>query len=346
MNQEIKHANLNPDFDSTGFLGFLIKWKKPLLIVSISAIVISSIVSLIIKDKYLSTVIFFPAYTSSISKSVMTLDAAGRNDIVAFGEEEQAEQMLQILNSDEIKWFVIGKYDLMKHYRIDPNDKYKLTKLIEEYESNVKFKRTEFQSIRIDVLDESPDTAAMMANDIATKVDEVKNRMQRERAAEALKVIEAEYFKMEKYMHNVDDSLTKMREKGVHEYEKQIEMLSAEYYKAIASGNASAVNKLQEKLDTLAKYGSAFIALNINAEFERDRLILLRSKYEETMVDATQNIPHKFIVNNAFPSEKKAYPVRWLIVVISTLSAFLLCVISIIVVENYRRVVDAGLQKA
>jgi len=74
-----------------------------------------------------------------------------------------------------------------------------------------------------------------------------------------------------------------------------------------------------------------------NAEYERERLILLRSKYEETMVDASKDVPHKFVVNQAWPSEKKAYPIRWLIVVVSTLSAFLLTVLAIIASENYKR---------
>ncbi|MDA9819805.1 hypothetical protein N9C06_02685 [Salibacteraceae bacterium] len=325
------------EFDSSNLLVFLLKWRKPLVIVSLSAALISAVVSFIVPEQFLSTVIFFPANTASISKAVMTEDVTGKNDIVAFGEEEQAEQMLQILYSDFIRDRVIEKFDLMAHYEIDLDDQYKLTSLIKEWESKVKFKRTEYQSIRIDVLDTDPQMAADIANEIARLVDVVKNRMQKDRAAEALKVIESEYTKMRDHMKAVDDSLTFMRKQGVHEYEKQIEMISGEYYKAIASGNAQAATKLEQKLDTLAKYGSAFIALTDNSEYERERLILLRSKFEETKVDATEDVPHKFIVNQAWASEKKAYPIRWLVVVISTFSAFLFAVLAIIVIENYRK---------
>ena len=325
------------EFDSSNLLVFLLKWRKPLVIVSLSAALISAVVSFIVPEQFLSTVIFFPVNTASISKAVMTEDVTGKNDIVAFGEEEQAEQMLQILYSDFIRDRVIEKFDLMAHYEIDLDDQYKLTSLIKEWESKVKFKRTEYQSIRIDVLDTDPQMAADIANEIARLVDVVKNRMQKDRAAEALKVIESEYTKMRDHMKAVDDSLTFMRKQGVHEYEKQIEMISGEYYKAIASGNAQAATKLEQKLDTLAKYGSAFIALTDNSEYERERLILLRSKFEETKVDATEDVPHKFIVNQAWASEKKAYPIRWLVVVISTFSAFLFAVLAIIVIENYRK---------
>lgn len=271
----------------------------------------------------------------------MTEDVTAKNDIVAFGEEEQAEQMLQILNSDEIRWHIINKYNLMEHYEIDTSDQYKLTKLYQEFDDNVSFKRTEFLSIRVDVLDKSADTAAMIANDIAEMVDVAKNRMQKERAKEALKIIAKEYDEFKEHMQQVDDSLRFLASKGILDVEKQTEMLSTEYYQAIASGNAKAEKKLQRKLDTLAKYASAFTSLTDNGEYERERLLLLRSKFEEIKVDANSDVPHKFTVNRAYPAEKKAYPIRWLIVVISTISAFLLAVLVVIGVENFKRIQEA-----
>lgn len=337
MNAEKSHQNTS-DFDSTNLLAFLYRYRKPLIILSFSAAIISAIASFFIREKFLSTVILFPASTSSISKSVMTEDVAGKNDIVGFGEEEQAEQMLQILNSDLIRSTIRDRYDLMKHYRIDKDEKFPITKFNKMWESNVSFKRTEFLSIRIDVLAYNPDTAALIANDIAQLLDDAKNKMQQDRAKEALQVIEKEYKKFQEHLRQVDDSLTKIRELGLQDFETQIEMLSEQYYKALADNNQKAVKSLEEKLAIFSKYGSAYSALYTNAEYERERLILLRSKYEETMVDATQNIPHKFVVNQAYPAEKKEYPIRWLIVVISTISTFLVTAIIIIAVENYRRI--------
>lgn len=337
----MSEQNNSAEFDSTNLLVFLYKYRKPLLIISFAAAVVSAGVSFMIREKFLSTVVLFPASTSSISKSVMTEDAAGKNDIVAFGEEEEAEQMLQILNSDDIRGKIRDKYDLMKHYRITADDKYPVTKFNKMWESNVSFKRTEFMSIRIDVLAFNADTAALIANDIAMLLDEAKNKMQQARAKEALKVIEQEYFDFKAHMQAVDDSLTKIRDYGLQDFETQIEMLSQEYYKVLASGNTNAAKKLEEKLDVFSKWGSAYMALTTNAEYERERLILLRSKYEETMVDASQKIPHKFVVNQAYPAERKEYPIRWLIVVVSTITTFLLTAITIIALENYKRIVKA-----
>ncbi len=329
-------------FDSSNFLVFLWSWRKPVIILSMLAAVISAIASYLIDEKFLSTTIFFPANNKSLSKAVMTEDAQGKNDISSFGEEEEAEAMLQILQSDEIKWHLWGKYNLMEHYDIDPSEPYANTQLGLQWEDNVSFKRTEFNSIRIDVLDKDKELAAKMANDIAAWADSTKNAMLRERAQDAYKVIQSEYNDLQTYMQELDDSLTILRQKGVHEYDKQIEMITGVYYEAIASNNQRAVGELKMQLDTLAKYGSAYKSMTETLEYLRERSVLLKGKYDEVKVDANQNGTWKFIVNKAVPAEKKAYPVRWLIVVVSTVSTFFLSILVIVALENYKKLVKAS----
>ncbi len=328
----------NEQFDSTNLLVFLLKWKKQLIIVCGAAAVLSAVVSLIIPEKFESTYVFFPAYSSSISKGVMTEDAGAKNDIVQFGEEEQAEQMLQILNSEMIRDKIVAKYQLMTHYEIGEGEKFPQTKLIEEWEDNVSFKRTEFQSIEIRVLDKDKNMAAAIANDIAALLDSAKNKMIHDRAQQAFEVIEREYLKMEERMQAVDDTLKMLGEKGIANAEKQTEMLSQEYYKVLAQGNSGAAKRLKDQLDTLGKYGPLQERLSDQREFELERLLLLRAKYEEIKVDASQNVTHKFTVNKAWASEKKAYPIRWLIVVVSVIATFVLAVLFIIGLENYQRI--------
>jgi len=63
-------------------------------------------------------------------------------------------------------------------------------------------------------------------------------------------------------------------------------------------------------------------------------LTTIKTKYEEAKVDAEESLPQTFIVDNAFLAEKKSYPVRWIIVFVSTFSAFILCVLACILFEN------------
>ena len=323
------------DFSSASLLFFILKWRKPILIMMALTAIVSAGVSLVITPKYLSTAVFFPANNSSLSKGLMTEDAQGKNDLSKFGEEEQAEAMLQILNSDKIRWRLWGEHNMMAHYEIDADDKYAQTKLAKTWDDNVSFRRTEFNSIRVDVMDTDRELAAVLANEITALVDTMRNEMIQSRAKAAYEIMDEEYNNLVNYMTELDDSLTVLRNKGVQDYETQIEMIAGVYYKAVAENNTRAVNQLQTQLDTLAKYGSASKAMTENLEFLRERLVLLRGKYDEIKVDATKDLTWKFVVNEAVAAEKKAYPVRWLIVVVSTLASLFLSVLVIIGVENY-----------
>jgi uncharacterized protein involved in exopolysaccharide biosynthesis len=331
-----EEKNQGLDFDSSNLLLFVIRWRKPLIIVTMAAAVLSAVFSapMFVTPKFESTVIMFPTSTASISKSLLAKNNVAKEDLLAFGEEEQAEQLIQILNSDEIRSKVVERYDLMNHYEIDTTDQYKFTKLYKEYESNITYKRTEFQSVRVDVLDTDPQIAADMANDIAALVDSVKNRMQKDRAFKAMRIAEAEYTEMKSYVKELEDSLNTLREMGVNDYESMSERFNEAYAKAILEGKTAAAEKLAVQLKILSQYGGAYVSIRDMLEHEKEQLSHLRAKYQEAKVDAEQTLPHKFIVNNAFPAEKKSYPIRWLIVLVSTVSTFLIALLAIIAYEN------------
>ncbi|MFM1876784.1 MAG: hypothetical protein RL266_2521 [Bacteroidota bacterium] len=331
--------NQGLDFDSSNLLLFAVRWRKPLIIVTLAAAILSAIFSapVFITPKFESTVIMFPTSTASISKSLLAKNNVAKEDLLSFGEEEQAEQLLQILNSDEIRSKIVERYNLIEHYEIDTTDQYKQTKLFKEYDSNITYKRTEFQSVRIDVLDTDPQLAADIANDIAALVDSVKNRMQKERAFKAMAIAEAEYQEMKNYVKELEDSLNTMREMGVNDYESMSERFNEYYAKAILEGNTRAAEKLAEQLRILSKYGGAYVSIRDMLEHEKEQLSHLRAKYQEAKVDAEQTLPHKFIVNSAFAAEKKSYPIRWLIVIVSTISTFIIALLTIIVYENVTR---------
>ncbi|MBX2960786.1 MAG: hypothetical protein KF732_12615 [Flavobacteriales bacterium] len=311
-------------------------YKKILLLVGIVALIVSTIVSFLIKDKYKSSVILYPTTNSSISKAIISETNNGKDDVLKFGEIEEAEQLLQILHSDEIKKKIIEKYNLLNHYGIDENHRYKLTKLNEEFEDNVTFKLTKYLAIEIAVLDYNADTAALIANDIALYLDTVKNRMQKEIAVPAFKIVEQRYYAQKDFIKGLEDSLSALRMLGVIDYESQAERLTEQLGIAIVQGKTAAANQLEERLKTLSKYGGAYVSIRDQLEFEKKQLTAIHTKYQEAKVDAESILQHKFVVNNAFPAEKKTYPIRWLIVSISTLSSVVLALFLILIINNLK----------
>lgn len=159
--------------------------------------------------------------------------------------------------------------------------------------------------------------------------------MQKERAIEGFRIVEDEYLKLQSDIKSMEDSLTEIRKKGVHDYETQAEMINQQLAIEIAHGNQSGIKALESKLDVLAQYGGAYVSLRDALEHEKKQLSYVKARYDEAKIDAQKIIPQKFIVQSAYKAEKKAYPVRWLIVLTTIISTFFLTILVIAAIERW-----------
>jgi uncharacterized protein involved in exopolysaccharide biosynthesis len=321
------------DINSNGIFYFLRRRRNVLLIISSLAFISSIIFSLLIEDKYESSVILFPSTTTSISRALLNDENYKEKDFLEFGEEEEAEQLIQLLNSDTIRNYIIQKFNLMSHYDINPHEEYRQTELFNEYKGNIDFYRTKFMSVKIEVLDTDKEYAANIANEITKKVDEVRNNILQKAAKQGFVIVEKEYNNLVAEINRMEDTLNQIRAKGVQDYETQVEVLSNQYGAALVEGNNAAVKALQNKLDTLSKYGGKYLSLVQQMEYEREKLSDLKKVYSEARVNAESTIDQTFIVNRAYPAEKASYPIRWIIVVASTIATFLFTVIVLILFD-------------
>lgn len=324
------------NFDISYVSGLILKWRKKLFMVVIIAALASFIFSLpvFIKPQFKSSIILFPTASSSISKALFSESPSAKDNILMLGADEEVEQLLQILLSDEIKERIIKKYDLYKHYRIDTASSYPRTRLNNKFKDNFNFRKTEYMSVEVEVYDTDPIIAANMANDVATFLDTVKNNMLRVRAEKAFGVVEKQYKGLVSDIRKKEDSLTIIRKLGVQDYETQSEMTNEQMAIAISKNNSAGIAALQKRMDVLAEYGSAYVSLRDALLHDKKQESFIRSKYDEAKVDAEQILPQKFVVNKAYPAEKAIYPIRWLIIVISTISSFTLAVLVIIILER------------
>lgn len=320
------------NFDSFDLISYIYDKRKPLLIITIIAVIISTVISFTIKPRFKSTAILFPVTYNSASSALLT--PYTYNDIGEFGGETEVEQLLQVLNSDVIRHRIINKYDLIKHYGIDPGSEHLRTDVDRKYDNNISFKKTEFMSVVIEVLDTKAEKAANIANDIANLVDSAINNMQKVRAIKAFKIIEKEFNAIKEHIECWEDSIRKIQALGINDYKSQSERFNEAYAQAIAQGNLKGAERLEEKMKVLSKYGQSYISIQRLLLNERGNYDLLRRKYIEARVNVEQDLPQKFVVNKAGPADKKSYPIRWLIVTIFTLSSFILALTVLIFTDR------------
>ncbi|MBI4645111.1 MAG: hypothetical protein HY738_00595 [Bacteroidia bacterium] len=330
-------------FESAELLNYIKLKRKPLFIITLAGLIVSAIISFFVTPLYKSTVVLYPVASTSISNALLS-DKIVEKELLSFGEEEEGERLLQILNSSEIRDRIAHKYNLMGHYNIDPASKYPKTMLNEKYKHFITFRRTEFMSIEIEVYDKDAVIAANIANDIALLVDTIMNKMQKERAIKALRLVEHEYYGQINRIKFLEDSLTTIRKKGVIYYESMAEMFNDAYANAIADGKSPAIiNKLEQKLGILADYGGTYVILRDLLFRETEKLSIIEYKYKEAKIDVEQDLPHTYIVNKAEVAEKKSLPIRWLIILVSTLSVFILALFCLLITDSIKKKTYAGI---
>ncbi|MBK8499492.1 MAG: hypothetical protein IPL52_11925 [Flavobacteriales bacterium] len=318
----------------------LFLWARRKLIIGITlfGLAVGVAAAFIITPLYRSEVIMFPAITNSASKALLNEQSTGRDDILALGDEEDSEQLLQLLHSDHIRDRVAQNFDLYRRYDIPLDGKHRNSDLREAYEEHITFEYTKFSSVRVDVLDEQPDTAAAIANFIADQVDSVWRHMARERAQKGFTLVETKVKALEADIRSWQDSMQVLRELGVHDYHTQTERYNEYMGAAILKGDQRAVKEFEERFKVLAKYGGAYVTLQDRLFNETKRLSIMRMKLEQAQADLESDLPHKFVVNMAQPADKKAYPIRWLVTAICGISALLLALLLIVVQENVRKI--------
>ncbi len=332
-------TNQKENYSVDFIIDFIRKKKKILSIVFFISILFSIGIAYIITPLYEGTAVFFPTQLGGVSKSLLSQNG-DKEDFLQLGDEEVVEQFLQILSSDLIREKIVEKYKLFEHYGIDKKGKYPYTKLNKKYNDNITFSKTRYQSIQVDVLDPNPEYAANIANDIVSYLDSVINEMQHRRAFLAYKEVEKKYLGLQQEIAGYQDSLVNIGKKGIVDYESQSKSLTEAYANALLSGNNTALSILKKQIDTLAKYGPVYNSLTNYLIFQREQLSVLRSKFIEAQVNAELKLPHKYIVRQAQTPEKKAYPIRWLVVVIITLSAQVLALFILLLLEKKNAILD------
>lgn len=328
-------------FNAFDLIRYLWERKWILIIVSVVAFVASIIVSLNITPRFESKVILYPAAPVSISGSLAqsALISVDNTDILAFGDQNEAERMLQILNSGRVRQYIVDKYDLMNHYEIDPDSPYPYTQLDGKYKSNIRFRRTEYMSVEISVLDTDPQVSADIANDIAAFIDSAFHQIQYDRALDAFQVVEKEYLASQREVERISDSLRIIRNYGVLDYESQVASLSEAYATAVVQGNNAAASEINRQRNVLSRYGGIYVELSKELETEMERMGMLKDKYVAYKSNIDEVMPQAFIVDQARTPERKSLPDRSMIVIVSTLSTFALALLILLIIDYVKAVI-------
>lgn len=316
--------NQNPDLNSAmqSITKTLWNGRKIILWVTLTAFVVSLIASLLIKPQFKAIATIFPPIANQVSKELLTENK--QEGLTVFGETEEMEQFLQILNSRTLKERVIEKLNLRQHWDIEPSSQSVKFKTFQMFDYRVNIRPTRYQSINIEVMDRDPQWAATIANTMVDFSDSIMRSVKAQVAVQALRALEKQFSLVEKELSSLQDSLAFIMNKGIINPDRQAKVFYSEYLNAMLKANKPQLMLLEKEISRFGDFGAKHVRYKAEIKDLAERLNDLRKNIVAARIEANQEIPTQFIIDRADVPDKKAYPKRLLIVLTATLSALIL----------------------
>ncbi|MEM6273039.1 MAG: hypothetical protein AAF998_26735 [Bacteroidota bacterium] len=206
-------------FDASDLLLRLWHWRIVLAAVTGIAFGVTLLVVKLTTPLYESHAILYPTLSSNREKQV---------EEFAYGYEIHSERLMQLLSSDAILDSVNARYDLVSHYGIDRDNQIWYDQFLRQARERIQFHKTQYTSIAVSVMDEEPELASSIANDISHIVNNVNAQIVKSNAREILQAVEGEYKARQQRVVSINDSIFRVQEGAVGSARQQLQRQIAE----------------------------------------------------------------------------------------------------------------------
>lgn len=257
-------------------------------------------------------------------------------NIIPYSLESPTEQLLQLFNSADVRSMMIEKYDLQNHYGIDTNGAAGKTKLYLTFDENVIIRKTEFESIKIDIYDVNPDTACVMVNGMIECVNLKARRLHREKTREVVRIFREQLQSKQRNIDSLERIMSELRMRyGLLDYEAQSKEATKSYLKLVGSGaSKDKLKQVDSLVRNLEEKGGSLVAVSVQLESVRDAYNDIKIEYDKSISDMTKELTYSNVVTRPFAADSKSYPIRSLVVLVCMISALLLALILLIIIER------------
>ncbi|MCK9202955.1 MAG: hypothetical protein M0P58_00785 [Bacteroidales bacterium] len=302
-------------FNSRHIIEVLIKWRIPLAIVIVATVVLSAFFSspIFITPLFKSDTVIYPS------------------NISPYSEENVTEQAVEVLQSRDIRDSVVKKFDLVRHWKIDSTSKIVRTLLQRAYKDRVQFSTTPYEAVKIEVWDPDPEIACDIINSILDFYNLKVRKLQKDKFKEVLGNYDYVLTKKKNYLDSLKARADTLGTKyGVLEYSNQ----TREVMRAYLSGGKAKNPEVLRLKKNLEEKGIEMLLLRDLIGMEAGSYSNMKFDADKALFNYNRNYSYVSMLSKPLPADKKAYPIRWLIVLMSTVATFVLSLLVIGLIEN------------
>ncbi len=160
-------------------LKIVLQWKKQILVFTLIVAILSIIITMpfIMPPYYESKMMFYLSNPISTDRAAL-FNEKEANGVSAFGGKEDVNRFLTIINSAPISLAIIEKYGLVKHYKLeDENKQLAIYYTQKEFNSNFDAIRNDLGSIEVNAIDTDAKLASNIVHDLVLKSDSIYRSM-------------------------------------------------------------------------------------------------------------------------------------------------------------------------
>jgi len=288
--------------DFTSALKIILNNKKLIIGGSLLFSICIAIGTLFLDNYYLSKAKVYAINSMQLSPKAMY----GEEVQEIYGDSKEVDRVVSVATSNAVKDYVINKYNLMKHYKIDTTNPSKRSKLFKQYNSNITVDNDERGAIEVKVYDTDPIMAANIANDIVLKTNDQCVDNVRATIRETMRIQEAVMNSTQKNVAEFQDSLTKV---------------SLEYGIVMSGGGDDGATSMKalKGWENFMKGIDIVTGLKAKLTVLNEQYALALDGYNKANQTLNAKQSALNVVEGAIPSDIKSKPIRSLI----TIGAFL-----------------------
>lgn len=291
----------------SSLFSIIVSKKKLFVIVALLSIIASAVFSspFFISPKYKSEAALYPS------------------NLENYSSESSTEQLLQFFFGNDIRDSIIRKYDLISHYDMDTTSDGYLFNLHREYNGNISIKKTNFESVQIEVMDTDPIIAKEIAQELINQVNKKIRLLHQSKAKEMIVIRENEKNNKKVLIDTLDSQIRSYSIKyGLLDYIQQSREVTAGYMDMLLkSKKGQEMKKAEDLYENLKREGRHFHDLHHQLNLAREDYNKILIGYENAVRDANKTLTYTNVIVSPEVADKKSYPVRWLIVLLSVLGA-------------------------
>jgi len=207
---DVNRSRFEEEIDFFEYWRVLVKFRKLILIIISSAIVLSTVISFLLPKVYSAKAsIMPPQQENSIAAGLVSNLTGGLGNIAGdfLGMQSPADIWVGVLNSNTVKDAIIDRFDLRKIYKKDTIEETRA-----KLDKHVSVAKAKEQIISITVEDKDPERAAMMANAFVGVLDEVNKKVSMSNGRKTRLFVEQRLEEAKAELADVENRIRKFQE--------------------------------------------------------------------------------------------------------------------------------------